>query len=545
MTYNVTNIDDLWSHGGSGGSSTWGGIDGATGDEGASQAQYDTDASKKYAKNGGEGGSCEKPAPVAFYTYKDSDSSDPKCTSTSGHGVTRGGTYLGALEAFKNLGGYAVDVVGGTFTYDGKPHGVSVKTGGESKAQSDSTITLQTQAEGDAGVSYSVAYYDIDGNKLGSEPVMPGLYAAVVSFTGEGISGNWIEPVSIGKRQIAKPTPVELQFQCVNWTTGEGLEQEAFPALDETDYTFVPDAEAADGSTSLKSAKAAGNYQACFKLKDPSTCQWEGESEDSAEAWVPWSIELALFDPNDPQVTYWGTAYNNATTTVDYTGEPIWVRPWWTPAKTTDGRFPEWFTHWGSEDRPTTGKHSAYVMYFKGHDDHEGIVGYHENADGGLEPVTGDQVYAWMFGVDVGNKHAAVEAGDKVWYKTGEDGWKVPLAVQGDKPEGAEGYVVARDYAYATHLGVMEPGNYQAYAYFDAGASFAPISLAKATVKVKPADGAKAAVTSKTGAETKASTSTAPKTGDFSPFVVGGVALVGLLAAGGVTLACYRMRKRT
>lgn len=91
-----------------------------------------------------------------------------------------------------------------------------------------------------------------------------------------------------------------MKAKCANWATGEGLEQEAFPALDKTDYTFVSDAKAADGSASLKSAKAAGNYQACFKLKDPSTCQWEGESEDSAEAWVPWSIELATFDPNDP-----------------------------------------------------------------------------------------------------------------------------------------------------------------------------------------------------------------------------------------------------
>ena len=91
-----------------------------------------------------------------------------------------------------------------------------------------------------------------------------------------------------------------MKAKCANWATGEGLEQEAFPALDKTDYTFVSDAKAADGSASLKSAKAAGNYQACFKLKDPSTCRWEGESEDSAEAWVPWSIELATFDPNDP-----------------------------------------------------------------------------------------------------------------------------------------------------------------------------------------------------------------------------------------------------
>ena len=399
---------------------------------------------------------------------------------------------------------------------------------------------------------------------------MPGLYAAVVSFTGDGISGNWIEPVCIGKRQVAKPTPAELQFQYANWATGEGIEQEAFPALDETDCTFVSDAEAADGSASLRSAKAAGRYQACFKLKDPSTCQWEGESWDSAEAWVPWSIELAPFDPSDPRVTYWGTAYDNATVTVDYTGEPIWVRPWWTPAKETDGRFPEWLTHWGNEDRPTTDKRSTCVVYFKGQDDHEGLVGYHENADGSLEPVTGDQVHAWMFGVDVGDEHVAVEAGDKVWYKTGEDGWKVPLAVQDDEPEGAEGYVVARDYAYVTHLGVMEPGTYQAYAYFDVGAGFAPTSPAEATVKVKPTDDAEvaaapeigveakattaapktgagtktsASAAHKTGAGTKAATSTTPKTGDFSPLAMGCIAIVGLLAAGVVALSLARRRR--
>ena len=168
VAFGVTNIDDLWSHGGSGGSSAWGGNDGANGDEGASQARYDTDASKKYAKNGGEGGSCEEPAPVAFYTYKDSDSSDPKCTSASGNGVTRGATYLGVLEPFKNLGGYAVDVVGGTFTYDGKPHGASVKIGDEPKAQSDGMGALRAQAEGGAVASYSVAYYDIGGNELPS-----------------------------------------------------------------------------------------------------------------------------------------------------------------------------------------------------------------------------------------------------------------------------------------------------------------------------------------------------------------------------------------
>ena len=26
------------------------------------------------------------------------------------------------------------------------------------------------------------------------------------------------------------------------------------------------------------------------------------------------------------------------------------------PAKDIDGRFPEWFTHWGSDDRPATNR---------------------------------------------------------------------------------------------------------------------------------------------------------------------------------------------
>ena len=69
--------------------------------------------------------------------------------------------------------------------------------------------------------------------------------------------------------------------------------------------------------------------------------------------------------------------------------------------------------------------------------------------------------------------------------KTDEDGWKVPLAVGGDKPKGAEGYVVARNYAYADKLGVKDPGTYLVYALFDDGAGFAPVSLAEATVTVK------------------------------------------------------------
>ena len=115
--------------------------------------------------------------------------------------------------------------------------------------------------------------------------------------------------------------------------------------------------------------------------------------------------------------------------------------------------------------------------------------------------------------------------------------------MQGDKPEDAEGYVVARDYAYATHLGVMEPGEYQAYAYFDAGAGFAPTSIAEATVKVNAPGGTEAAAAPKTGTETKASASATPKTGDLSPLAVAGIALVGLLAAGGIALSLARRRR--
>ena len=92
-----------------------------------------------------------------------------------------------------------------------------------------------------------------------------------------------------------------------------------------------------------------------------------------------------------------------------------------------------------------------------------------------------------MFGVEVGGKHKAVKAGQRVWYKTDKDGWKVPLKVGGKKPKGAEGYVVARDYAYADKLGVRDVGTYKAYAYFDEGTGFAPTSLALATVKVAKA----------------------------------------------------------
>ena len=548
-------LDDLWGHGGLGGSSSWGGTSGKQGDEGASNGGDDTRASRKYAKAGGAGGSSAAPKVVPFYTYKDSPTASPKVNCTSGHGVTRTATNLGSMDAFKNLSGLTGLVSGGTHEYDGKQHGASVSGAGKLSAQSVDNPEPSTQAAGEEGawpdkgtvdvdgvkVSYSVAYYDAEGNELGSAPVMPGQYAAVVTFASDNpdYCGDWVEPVTITKRQVAKPTPADLVFECADWTTGEGVEQDAFPGLGDTDYELVTNAKEADGSASLRSAKEAGSYAACFKLKDPSTCQWEGESEDAAECWVPWSIALSPFDPND--VTYWGTARDNETTTVDYTGEPVWVRPWYTYAKDTDGNFPEWFTHWGSDDRPMTDRRSSCVLYLQGEDDYEGLVGYHTNDDGTLEPVTGEQVYAWANGVDVDGRHVAVEAGDKVWYKTSEDGWKIPLAVGGEKPEGAEGYVVARDYAYADKLGVMEPGEYQAYALFDEGTGFAPTALAHATVEVKAADAPVAAAkTPKTGADSKASASAAPKTGDLSPLALGGLALAALLGAGALALAARR-----
>ena len=271
-------------------------------------------------------------------------------------------------------------------------------------------------------VKYWITYYDASGNRVNDIPKMPGQYVAVVSFTSDNpdYCGDWIEPFAINKIPVEKPTPAALTFECGNWETGEGEEQDAFPKLDETLYEFVQDAEAGDGTKSLRSARAAGSYQACFRLKDPEIYEWAGESEDAEEVWIPWSIALQEFDANDPEVTYWGTAYNNTTTAIDYTGEPVWVRPWWTQAKDTDGRFPEWFTHWGSDiDRPTTDRLSSAVFYLEGDDDREGLVGYHTNADGSLEKVTAEQVYAWVCGVEIDGEHSPVESGDKVWYKTG------------------------------------------------------------------------------------------------------------------------------
>ena len=490
--FGACDLDDLWGHGGEGGAS-WDGNPGERGREGSNGGD-DTSASRKYAKAGGAGGASPARKTVAFYTYKSSASDNPTVNCTTGSGVTRSATSLGSLQEFMSKGGSLVS--SGTALYDGNQHGVSVD--GSNKLSTQEANVLLAQEGGDwpdsgtvtidgFDVSYSIAYYDEAGSKLETAPVMPGQYAAVVTFTSEKAEycGDWVETFTIAKKQVEKPTPRALVFECGNWYTGEGAQQDAFQGLEETDYKFVPNKKAADGTTSLRSAKAAGSYQACFRLKDPETCAWAGEPDDAAEVWVPWSIALQEFDANDSEITYWGTAYDNTVTTVENTGEPVWVRPWYTYARGTDGKYPEWFTHWGSKDRPTTDRRSSAVFYMKGVNDREGLVGYHTNADGILDLVTAEQVYAWVNGVDIDGEHKPVQSGDKVWYKTGDDGWKVPLAVGETGPEGAEGYVIARDYAYADKLGVKDPGIYQAYAWFDDGAGFASTSLAEATVEVR------------------------------------------------------------
>ena len=511
------NLDDLWSYGGYGGSGVWGGGRGQRGDYGASNGGDSTGASESYAKSGGAGGSSPAPRTVAFYAYDNRN-----ITCTSGHGETRSATWLPDIQSVQKLGGYSGLVTGGTVKYDGKEHGVTVSGSNTMSTQAAGTgqlseetayNALRTQGNGkpdeydeygevtvgSVPVEYWITYYDASGRRVGNIPVMPGQYAAVIKFMSddEQYKGDWVEPFAISKIQVEKPTPAALTFECADWYTGEGTEQDAFPELDETYYVFDPDAKLGDKTESKRSAKTVGSYQACFRLKDPDTCEWAGESEDSEEVWIPWSIAVQEFDANDPEVTYWGTDPGNETTTVDYTGEPIWVRPWWTPAKDIGGKFPEWFTHWGAEDRPTTNRLSSAVFYVKGDDDREGLVGYHTKKDGTFEPVTAEQVYAWVNGVEIDGENVAVQNGDKIWYKKDKDGWKVPLAVGGDRPAGAEGYVIARDYAYADRLGVMEAGTYQAYAIFDDGAGFAQTSLAEATVTVNNAKnaGAKKAAT--------------------------------------------------
>lgn len=453
---------------------------------------------------------------VVFYTCKDSASANPTATCTAGNGDIRKATELDGLEALKAIGG--ISIACGTFVYDGGKHGAKVGASGGVSTQAEAASALRVQADdaadgagegedadsgtievGDVVVRWSVAYYDEEGTELGEEPSEPGQYAAVVTLDSDdpAYCGSWVETITIVKRQVPVPAPTGLAFECEFWETGEGFEQDAFPGIDgdidgdgEKEFGFAEDATREAGEStvsSTRSARAAGSYEACFRLADPATCEW-ADGTQGADVWVPWSIALAEFDPNSSEVTYWGTAHDKATAKVTYTGQPQWVRPWFAPAKDADGRFPEWFTHWGDADRPTKDRASAAVVYLKGEDDHEGLVGYHANADGSYEKVTAEQVYAWMFGVELPDgKHAKVKSGQRVWYKTDADGWKVPLAVGGKKPEGAEGCIVARNLAYATRLGVMDAGEYTAYAYFDSGAGFAPTALAEKTVKVAKA----------------------------------------------------------
>jgi len=626
------NLDDLWGYGGLGGEACWGASAGEQGSYGASvhgsRAGDDTDASRKYAKRGGAGGSSPELQMVTFFTYvKDGQSGSPSvnCIPGPDRAMQRGAVVLPNIEDYKAKGGYVVGsetkkislsemwnnnkvFLAILFTLDkellkkavanpakaeqllleylnkkkaekaqstpsappasagdgasaDKPESAQVTQGGSGPTP------LATQGDGreayvDSGtvdydgmkLTYAISCYDSEGGALSSAPSLPGQYVIALSFTSPEIEAGTHEPIeglivpcTITKRQVAKPEPAALTFACADWETGEGAEQDAFPGLDSADYEFVGGAEAPEGlgdlksSTSLKSAKEAGSYAACFKLKDPETCQWEGEPEDADEAWVPWSVKLQELDPND--LTYWGASYDDEATAVTYTGEPQWVRPWFTPAKDTNGKLPAWLTHWGSGDRLKNDKNSAVVLYLQGDDDEQGLVGYHTNADGSLEPVTGAQVYAWANGVDIDGRHVAVQSGEKVWYRTGEGGWWVPLAVQDERPEGADGFVVARDFAYVDRPGVRDVGTYEAYALFDEGAGFAPTALAHATVEVKAATAPVAAAkTPKTGAEPKASASSTPKTGDLSPLALGGLALAALLGAGALALSLARRR---
>ncbi|MBQ9044009.1 MAG: hypothetical protein IJ111_14490, partial [Eggerthellaceae bacterium] len=178
-------------------------------------------------------------------------------------------------------------------------------------------------------------------------------------------------------------------------------------------------------------------------------------------------------------------------------------------------------------------------------EDYAGIVGYHTNADGSLEPVTGAQVYAWMCGVEVGGAHVEVQSGDKVWYKV-DDGDEVTvlavqsaddegavLTAQSEQPAGADGYIVARDLAYADQLGVKDEGTYEAYAVFDEDTGFVAESPAETTVSVTKA------ATKATPAATKGSV---VKTGDFSLLVVCGLVVIAMLGAGALVLSLSRRR---
>ena len=530
-------LDNLWSHGGAGGASMRGGANGSAGQEGANGGD-DTDASRKYAKSGGAGGSCAKPWWKLFFFIANNSYEKPSCNVVSGNGESKTPRNLTWPPDFEKYGVYRVNFYWGVkVVYDEKAHGVKPVGSGGASTQSADPAALRAQAEG-AGeewpssgtavvdgveATYSISYYDeATGEELGSAPVRPGRYAAVVLLTdcrdvatGEVFPDDFaVVPIEISKIEVEKPTPKPLTFECADWATGKGAVQDAFGSLASGDYVFDATASKEVGGktvSSTRSASDAGAYEACFRLADPETHAWAGEPGDAAECWVPWSIALQEFDPND--VTYWGASHDKATKSVTYTGEPVWVRPWFAPAKEADGRFPEWFTHWGSKDRPTTSRASAAVVYLKGAKDREGLVGYHENADGSLEKVTAEQVYAWMFGVELPDgEHAKVKSGQRVWYKVDKDGWKVPLAVGGKKPKGAEGYVVARNLAWADRLGVMDAGKYTAYAYFDSGAGFAPTALAEKTVKVAKAGQAisarscKATLAAKGGALAKEAT---------------------------------------
>lgn len=82
-------------HAGQGGASAFGGGSGANGDEGASNGGDDTGASRKYARAGGAGGACPEPVKGTYTCTPDPEGNSPI-------------------------------VIGGTFEYDGLPHGATV-----------------------------------------------------------------------------------------------------------------------------------------------------------------------------------------------------------------------------------------------------------------------------------------------------------------------------------------------------------------------------------------------------------------------------------
>jgi len=467
-------LDNLWGHGGQGGQGGADSSTGATGMEGASDGD-DTDASRKYARAGGAGGACpERPAATSF-TCK---------TDSNGNGPT---------------------VILGSYEYDGQPHGATV---GNAVSNGGGPIE----------------YYKADANeKLDSAPTMPGSYIARVTRTVGNETTSFDAPFTITKREVQKPTAAQLTFECADLKTGEGTEQSAFEKLETDDYAFVAGATADDGTTSQSAASAAGSYRACFELKHPETDKWAGDSEDAAKTWVPWTISAQEVNPND--VTYWGPASNSAATTVTYTGSPQWVRPWYAPARDSGGALPAWLGSFGS------GRDSDVVVYYKA-DDKAGLVGYHENSDGSLEPVTGAQVLAWKSGVVVNGQHVDVQSGDTVWYTADADGNGSVLAVQSEAPAGANGSFVARDLSYVTQLGVKDPGTYEATTVIDEnwGEGFEPTAQVTSTVEV---------VAPTKAAPAKASS---PKTGDaVLPAVISGMAFAALIAAGGLSLARRRM----